>query len=79
MRDDDVRATLEANAKITESTLPPYLRDIATDRAKVVRKEKDREASRRVAAHKRDDPEACEYYGFWDPIARYAHGANRGR
>jgi uncharacterized protein (DUF1778 family) len=68
--DDDVRATLEAAAKEHGIGLATYLRNIATDRAKLLRKTKVREESRRVAERNRDDPDAREFYDFWDRIAR---------
>jgi hypothetical protein len=77
--DDDVRATLEADAKDHGIGLATYLRNIATDRAKLVRKAKIREESRRVAERNRNDPEAREFYDFWDRIARDARAANRSR
>jgi hypothetical protein len=77
--DDHVRATLEADAKEHGIGLATYLRNIATDRAKLVRKTKIREESRLVAERNRDDPDAREFYDFWDRIARDAHGINRGR
>jgi hypothetical protein len=72
--DDEVRATLEADAKQHGIGLATYLRNLATDRAKLVRKAKIREESRLVAEHNRNDPDAQEFYDFWDRVSRDANG-----
>ncbi len=77
--DDHVRATLEADAREHGIGLATYLRNIATDRAKLVRKAKIRQESRQVAERNRDDPEAREFYDFWDRIAQDARVTNRRR
>ncbi len=77
--DDAVRATLEADAKEHGIGLATHLRNIATDRAKLVRRAKIREESRQVAERNRNDPDAREFHDFWDRIARDADGPIRGR
>jgi hypothetical protein len=72
--DDDVRATLEADAKLHGIGLATYLRNLATDRAKLVRKASIRAESRRVAEHNRDNPDAQEFYDFWDRVSKDANG-----
>jgi hypothetical protein len=75
--DDEVRATLEADAMEHGIGLATYLRNMATDRAKLVRKAKVRAESRHVAERNRDDPDAREFYDFWDRIARDDNGPIR--
>jgi hypothetical protein len=72
--DDEVRATLEADAKQHGIGLATYLRNLATDRAKLVRKANVRTESRHVAEYNRDNPDAQEFYDFWDRVSRDADG-----
>jgi hypothetical protein len=72
--DDEVRATLEADAKQHGIGLATYLRNLATDRAKLVRKANIRAESRRVAEYNSDNPDAQEFYDFWDHVSKDADG-----
>jgi len=63
--DDDVRGTLESDAAEHGVGLATYLRDLATERARAVRKAQIRAESRLVGELVRTDPEARAFYEFW--------------
>ncbi|MHB8144788.1 MAG: hypothetical protein ACYDEW_04025 [Vulcanimicrobiaceae bacterium] len=60
--DDDVRRTLERDAAQHGVGLATYLRELATDRAKAVRKAEIRTQSRLVGERTRSSREAHESY-----------------
>ncbi len=60
--DDDVRRTLERDAAQHGVGLATYLRELATDRAKAVRKAEIRTQSRLVGERARSSREAHEFY-----------------
>jgi hypothetical protein len=70
--DDEVRATLEADARQHGVGLATYLRNLATDRANLVKKANIRAESQRVAEFNRDYPNAQEFHDFWDRVSRDA-------
>ena len=63
--DDDVRATLEADAKQQGVGLATYLRALATDAARQVRRKQIRAQSEAVARYIAEHPEGREFSGFW--------------
>jgi hypothetical protein len=63
--DDEVRATLEAEARSRRLGLSSYLREIATEEARRLRHERIRRQSRQVAEHVARSPEAAEFYADW--------------
>lgn len=63
--DDEVRATLEAEARSRRQGLSSYLRELATDRARRLQRERIRQQSRAVALHVAGSPEAAELYAAW--------------
>lgn len=63
--DDDVRATLEADAKSRGIGLATYLRLIAADAAREVRRKRIRAESKAVARHIAESQEAREFSEFW--------------
>jgi GNAT superfamily N-acetyltransferase len=63
--DDDVRATLEAEAKARGVGLATYLRELAADAAREIRRKRIRAQSEAVGRHVAANPEAREFYEFW--------------
>lgn len=63
--DDQVRQTLETEARARHLGLSAYLREIATEEARRVRRERIREQSRAVADHVAGNPEAAAFYEDW--------------
>lgn len=63
--DDDVRATLEAEARARKLGLSTYIRKIATETARQLERERIRRQSRAVAEHVAGSPEAAEFYADW--------------
>jgi hypothetical protein len=63
--DDDVRATLEADAKERGIGLATYLRALAADAAREVRRKHIRAHSTAVARYIADHPEGREFSEFW--------------
>jgi hypothetical protein len=63
--DDDVRATLEAEARDRGIGLATYLRQLAADAAREVRRKRIRAASEAVAHHIAGSPEGREFSEFW--------------
>lgn len=70
--EDRVRAVLEQDAKERGVGIATYLRDLATDRAKTVRKAQIRAESKRVGEYVRTHPDAQEFYDDWGtPTAEF--------
>jgi hypothetical protein len=68
--DDDVRQILERDAASAGVGLATYLRDLATERSRALRKAEIREESRRIGQLVRVDAEAREFFDAWGtPIA----------
>jgi hypothetical protein len=63
--DDNVRATLEAEAKEQGIGLATYLRQLAADAAREVRRKRIRAQSDAVGRYVAENPEAREFYEFW--------------
>jgi uncharacterized protein (DUF1778 family) len=63
--DEDVRDALERDAAQHGVGLATYLRDLATERARAVRKSEIRAESRVVGDRVRVDPEARAFYESW--------------
>ena len=63
--DDDVRATLEAEAKVRGIGLATYLRQLAADAAREVRRKRIRAQSEAVGRYIAENPEAREFTEFW--------------
>lgn len=63
--DDEVRATLEAEAKDQGIGLATYLRQLAAQAAREVRRKRIREGTAKVARHIAESPEAREFAEFW--------------
>ncbi|HTW70590.1 MAG TPA: hypothetical protein VME47_11935 [Acetobacteraceae bacterium] len=63
--DDDVRATLESEAKIRGIGLATYLRQLAADAAREVRRKHIRAASNALARHIEENQDAREFNDFW--------------
>ena len=80
--DDEVRATLDAEAKERGIGLATLLRQLAADAAREVRRKRIREASEAVARYIAENPEAREFSEFWGrpglgpavDVARFAAG-----
>ena len=63
--DDDVRKTLEAEARARHIGLSTYLRQIAIETAAHLRKERIRAQSRAVGEYVTASPEAATFYEDW--------------
>jgi hypothetical protein len=63
--DDDVRETLDAEARAHGMGLSTYLRQLATETAAQLRRERIRRQSRAVGEHVKRSPEAAEFYEAW--------------
>jgi hypothetical protein len=63
--EDDIRGTLERDAAQHGVGLATYLRDLATERARSVRKAEIRAQSRGVGESVRQDPDARAFYEAW--------------
>ena len=63
--DDDVRHLLETEARDRKIGLATYLRELASERARQVRRERIRRQSAAVAAHVGASAEAAEFYADW--------------
>jgi hypothetical protein len=63
--DDEVRKTLEAEARSRNIGLATLLRQIAADAARQVRRKRIREQSEAVGRYVASHPEANEFYEFW--------------
>ena len=63
--DDDVRQTLEAEAGRQGIGLATYLRQLAADAAREVRRKRIRAQSEAVGRYVSENREAREFYEFW--------------
>jgi hypothetical protein len=63
--DDEVRKTLEAEARSRNIGLATLLRQIAADAARQVKRKRIREQSEAVGRYVASHPEAKEFYEFW--------------
>jgi hypothetical protein len=63
--DDEVRATLEAEARARNIGLATLLRQIAKDAAREVKRKRIREQSEAVGRYVASNPEAKEFCDFW--------------
>jgi predicted transcriptional regulator len=63
--DDDVRETLEAEARARRIGLSTYLRQIAIETAERLRKERIRAQSRAVGEYVASSAEAAAFYDEW--------------
>ena len=63
--DEEIQATLEEAAKARGIGLSTYLRELAVDEAKRVRRERIRVQSRAVGAYLASSPEGRAFYAEW--------------
>ena len=63
--DDDVRETLEVEARARHVGLSTYLRQIAIEAAARLRRERIRAQSRKVGEYMTESPEAAGFYDDW--------------
>jgi hypothetical protein len=63
--DDDVRETLEVEARARHVGLSTYLRQIAIEAAARLRRERIRAQSRKVGEYMADSPKAARFYDDW--------------
>jgi len=63
--DDEVRETLEAEARARNIGLATLLRQIAKEAARQVKRKRIREQSEAVGRYVASNPEASEFYEFW--------------
>jgi len=63
--DDDVRETLEAEARARHIGLSTYLRQIAAETAARLRRERIRDQSRAVGEYVASSAEAAAFYDEW--------------
>jgi hypothetical protein len=63
--DEEVRETLEAEARSRNIGLATLLRQIAKEAARQVKRKRIREQSAAVGKHVANRPEAKEFYEFW--------------
>jgi predicted transcriptional regulator len=63
--DDDVRKTLEAEARARNIGLATLLRQIAAEAARQAKRKRIREQSEAVGKYVASSPEAAEFYEFW--------------
>jgi len=63
--DDEVRATLEAEARARNIGLATLLRQIAKEAARQVKRKRIREQSEAVGRYVASNPEAKEFCEFW--------------
>ena len=63
--DEEVQATLEEAAKARGIGLSTYLRELALDEAKRLRRERIRAQSRRVGTYIAVSPEGRAFYADW--------------
>jgi hypothetical protein len=68
--DDDVRQTLEAEARARHVGLSTYLRQIAGETAARLRRERIRAQSRAVGEYVAGSPEAAAFYDEWGTPGR---------
>jgi GNAT superfamily N-acetyltransferase len=63
--DEDVRAALDEEARARGVGLSTYLRELATEAARELRRERIRRQSRAVGEHAAQSPEAAGFYEAW--------------
>ena len=63
--DDEVRETLEAEARSRNIGLATLLRQIAKEAARQVKRKRIREQTAAVGRHVASSPEAAEFCEFW--------------
>lgn len=63
--DDEVRETLEAEARARRIGLSTYLREIAAEAAMRLRRERIRRQSKAVGEYVASSPEAAAFYKEW--------------
>jgi 5-formyltetrahydrofolate cyclo-ligase len=63
--DDEVRQTLEDEARARHIGLSAYLRQVATEEARRLRRERIRQQSKAVAEYVASSKEAQEFYEDW--------------
>ncbi len=63
--DDEVRQTLEAEARSRNIGLATLLRQIAKEAARQVKRKRIREQTAAVGRHVASSPEAAEFCEFW--------------
>ena len=63
--DEEVRETLEAEARARHVGLSTYLRQIATETAERLRRERIRAQSRAVGEYVEESAEAAAFYDEW--------------
>jgi hypothetical protein len=63
--DDDVRETLEAEARARRIGLSTYLRQIAVEAANRLRRDRIRAQSRAVGEYVAESPDAAAFYEEW--------------
>jgi GNAT superfamily N-acetyltransferase len=63
--DDDIRQTLAEEARSRGIGLSAYLRQVATEEARRIRRERIRRQSREVGAYVAATPAAQEFYEDW--------------
>jgi post-segregation antitoxin (ccd killing protein) len=63
--DDQVRQTLESEARARHVGLSAFLREIITEEARRIKRERIREQSRAVAEYVASNPQAAEFYEDW--------------
>jgi predicted transcriptional regulator len=63
--DDEVRETLEAEARARNIGLATLLRQIAKEAARQVKRKRIREQTAAVGRHVASSPEAAEFSEFW--------------
>ncbi|MBS1224115.1 MAG: ribbon-helix-helix protein, CopG family protein [Proteobacteria bacterium] len=63
--DEDIQVTLEEAAKARGIGLSTYLRELAVDEAKRIRRERIRAQSRSVGAYIAASPEGLAFYADW--------------
>ncbi|HEY2620675.1 MAG TPA: hypothetical protein VGI78_25280 [Acetobacteraceae bacterium] len=70
--DDDVRATLETEARARGVALATYLRQIATEAARNVRRDRIRAQSAGVGRTAAEHPEARSFFEDWGTPTTHA-------
>jgi GNAT superfamily N-acetyltransferase len=63
--DENVRAALDEEARARGVGLSTYLRQVATETAHRLRRERIRRQSKAVGEHAARSPEAAEFYEAW--------------
>ena len=71
--DEEIQATLEEAAKARGIGLSTYLRELAVDEAKRVRRERIRVQSRAVGTYLASSPEGRAFYAEWGTPSAEGH------